>query len=1015
MLQLPCARRFAASVLTLVFMATTAGASQLCPDEQATEQLPPADPAYCARLDPTMRKPSALPLDQYEAKLNDFIGHYCHRRLGVGWKMDKTVRDAGPFVASLSGGTWSGTEQATHMPVLIWYSPEMVAWLRKYRPAQGVAAPARIPPVPDGAIMIKEMYNSTPAAACQVPDLLKLKPVEQGAAVMVRDSAAAKDGWFWGWYGWPDVNSGWAVDYPPSPANGLPFMGFGQYCLNCHASARDNQTFASLGNIKGEAGTFLSFLAQDFYQTQRFGTQPPLRGPMLEMPVASAHLRVLEARRVPAPTALLTLSASNPDFMAALNLGSLPAIGHDQAVETLNMPSQTYDNVWVSGQRPQRAHTFVTSDQCVGCHSAGGTGLQFEMTAPVPGPVPPQAPSLINFSPYGTWRTSPMGLAGRDPIFFAQLASETQTFHPASSPAVQSICLGCHGIQGQRQFSIDTAKPGAACPDFLREMVDAVPFPSDNNHAALAHFGGLARDGISCDSCHHMVLGKADTVRFEKEPQNRCVAERQALLNADNKGFARTFTGSFFVGSPDIVYGPFEDPRQAPMNHALGVVPEHSQTVKTSEVCGTCHTVHLPVYRGTQVVGQSYEQTTYPEWAFSAYRTGDTPDGRLPFGAGSLAQSCQGCHMPSADGAEPFRSKIAGIQEHSNFPQVENGLPASQIDLRVRTGFAKHLLVGLNVFFIEMARQFNSVLGIPTTDPMLVSKGVAPLQLTEQTMLDQASNTTAAISVGGVSVDADELRASVTVENKTGHKFPSGVGFRRAFVDFVVMDAAGGVLWESGRTNGAGVLIDPNGKPIAGELWWKDDCSARINSPGNNPHQPHYQVISQQDQVQIFQELVTTPPPNAPQQCGRHADPSGELTTSFLSICGTLKDNRLLPQGFLPLDQRVQISRALGAGDDMAEDSGPIGTGDDPAYQTGGGDTFAYHVPRSGLSAAPAKVSATLYYQAIPPFYLQDRFCTAKGTDADRLRFVTSQLKLDGTRAANWKLDMVSTGPLAAR
>jgi hypothetical protein len=120
MLQLPCLRRLIAAVLTLVLMATAAGASQLCPDEQATEQLPPADLAYCARLDPIMRKPSALPLDQYEAALNDFIGNYCHRRLESDWKMDKTVRDAGPFVASLTGGTWSGVERATHMPVLIW-------------------------------------------------------------------------------------------------------------------------------------------------------------------------------------------------------------------------------------------------------------------------------------------------------------------------------------------------------------------------------------------------------------------------------------------------------------------------------------------------------------------------------------------------------------------------------------------------------------------------------------------------------------------------------------------------------------------------------------------------------------------------------------------------------------------------------------------------------------------------------------------------------------------------------
>ena len=63
------------------------------------------------------------------------------------------------------------------------------------------------------------------------------------------------------------------------------------------------------------------------------------------------------------------------------------------------------------------------------------------------------------------------------------------------------------------------------------------------------------------------------------------------------------------------------------------------------------------------------------------------------------------------------------------------------------------------------------------------------------------------------------------------------------------------------------------------------------------------------------------------------------------------------------------------------------------------------------MSAPPAKVSATLYYQAIPPFFLQDRFCTAKGTDADRLRYVTSLLRLNG-QVDGWKLNVVSTGPV---
>ncbi len=185
-------------------------------------------------------------------------------------------------------------------------------------------------------------------------------------------------------------------------------------------------------------------------------------------------------------------------------------------------------------------------------------------------------------------------------------------------------------------------------------MVDAIPNPANTPQS---HFGGLARDCISCAACHHMVLGKAETARYAKEPQNCCIEQRQQFLNPDNRGFARTFTGSFLVGDPDKLYGPFDGPKRTPMNHALGILPKRSQTIKSSEICGTCHTVHLPVFSGAKMIAYSYEQTTYSEWAFSAYRIGDTPDGKLPFGSGALAHSCQGCHMPSADAAKhPFRS-----------------------------------------------------------------------------------------------------------------------------------------------------------------------------------------------------------------------------------------------------------------------------------------------------------------------------------------------------------------------
>ena len=209
------------------------------------------------------------------------------------------------------------------------------------------------------------------------------------------------------------------------------------------------------------------------------------------------------------------------------------------------------------------------------------------------------------------------------------------------------------------------------------------------------------------------------------------------------------------------------------------------------------------------------------------------------------------------------------------------------------------------------------------------------------------------MTVSGVGTAGGTLTAEVEVASQVGHKFPSGVGFRRAFVELDVLDDAGRLLWASGRTDRAGVLVDETGTPIAGELWWKGDCSGLLH-PDELVYQPHYQVVRRQDQAQIYQELVTAPPgPDA--ECGRDATPLPPFTTSFLSICGHVKDNRILPDGFLPLPQRVAISRALGAGEEMAQDSGADGVGDDPDYVTGGRDRVRYEVPLAELPRRPQR------------------------------------------------------------
>ena len=223
--------------------------------------------------------------------------------------------------------------------------------------------------------------------------------------------------------------------------------------------------------------------------------------------------------------------------------------------------------------------------------------------------------------------------------------------------------------------------------------------------------------------------------------------------------------------------------------------------------------------------------------------------------------------MPNraADGTL-LKSKIAGIQEYGIFPQAEHTLPAKDIDLEQRTGFAHHTLVGLNLFLTKMAQQFPDVLGIRGEDPMITKMGVDPRETTEQAILDQAKQRTADVKVVADTEDG-VLTARVTVVNKTGHKFPSGVGFRRAFLELRVLDAQGALLWASGRTNESGVIVDENGKPIEGELWRDKNC-ARTNTEA---HQPHYEVIDRQNQAQIYEEAPGRYDPCLPYTPGQKA------------------------------------------------------------------------------------------------------------------------------------------------
>ena len=282
-------------------------------------------------------------------------------------------------------------------------------------------------------------------------------------------------------------------------------------------------------------------------------------------------------------------------------------------------------------------------------------------------------------------------------------------------------------------------------------------------------------------------------------------------------------------------------------------------------------------------------------------------------------------------------------------------------------------------------------------------------------MLDQAVNRTAVVTVGDVRNGRQPLSARVTVISKVGHKFPSGVGFRRAFLQFSVLDVNNKVLWSSGRTNGAGVIVDDE----TTQADRRASCGGRRTArraiePEKRIHQPHYQEITRQDQAQIYQELVSTPAnvDDAGVRAGREA---GRPAHHQLPVDLRQGEGQPHPAAGLPQARRPhrRSRRRSAPTTRWRRKPGPTRTSATIRTISAAAATRSiYRVPLAELAGKPAAVQATLYYQPTPPFYLQDRFCTSNSKDTKRLYYVAGKLDLVGHAAQDWKLRVVTSGPV---
>ena len=875
------------------------------------------------------------------------ISSFLYKGLYSNWVHDvdarsMNIRPTGPFI--------DGTGYNTHQRVRVYYSNDVVDWLQNDRKGD----------VPDGAMIVKQMYPTDPESTTYPGDKVT------GWAVMIRDGKATKDGWLW-----------FLFFLPGSPSYGSPVL-LAQYgmsfCLACHSGTDTDQgTFAYIGNLTGkgvnqyEPGVIPNPPGPSSVRPELVAThskQPPSLGlhiEAIEQLIESMAAHRNEKQPEQAARIDKHLGGLSDEFFGVLDnfiQDSMsnpvsPPLKHKNPAfvkvfgnrgvsrrDVVHMPWDLFTGHTVAS--PDDLKTFVSSDNCRGCHDAslllGGrqpSMLAFEKTG---NPEVPE--NKYNISIYGEWGTSMMGLAGRDPIFHAQLESE-HALRPGLKDWTSNLCMSCHQVAGQRQFHLDN-NPGYYNTDFTYQE------PNGKHLQQGAVYGALGRDGVTCTVCHQ--------------------------ITDEGLGTPETFTGKFKINpTPGKVFGPYKDEDIKPyyMQQGLGIEPTYGKQIKDAALCGSCHAIELPVLdvgaSGEPAPGGpiSHEQTTYLEWVNSDYT--DDPD-----------TTCQGCHMPNYfRDSGPLELAIANVED-GNFPEVSNRAEDSLITPEPKSDYRRHTLVGLNIVANRMFQQFPEELGIATLDPGTPlqfgpssSGAVHRLKLTE-TEMEQMAADTANLSASVLNKGKDSWRVQVSIENLAGHKFPSGVGFRRAFLEVTALSAEGEVLWGSGQTNEVGVILDGDGQVLPAEFTkdWRQ-------------LQPDYsgQVISRQDQVQIFET--------------RHINNDEQLTTSFLGLAKEVKDNRLLPKGWSRDGEFAEATQLVSLG------------GDKPVYPDNPGNRqIEYQIPTAVGDIEQVRVR--LLYQSTPPYYLQDRFATG-GQENDRLYYLASHLDLEGSLAENWSVEVSKT------
>ncbi len=202
--------------------------------------------------------------------------------------------------------------------------------------------------------------------------------------------------------------------------------------------------------------------------------------------------------------------------------------------------------------------------------------------------------------------------------------------------------------------------------------------------------------------------------------------------------------GAFVVSPGDIKWGPRDDAQSG--YHEC----EFNELYTQSAYCGMCHNVNHP-FNGIPL------DDTYTSWEESDYAA----DG----------VQCQDCHM--SPGITHFEAEAG---------RAGSGAPK-------RDHVYRHDMIGGNVFMYEMLE-------------MDASAEMARERLQSAATLD--------VLVPETAQPGDQVSAELTITNiGAGHKLPTGLTeARQMWLEVMVEDANGQVIYSSGELDGSGNIVD---------------------------------------------------------------------------------------------------------------------------------------------------------------------------------------------------------------